>query len=59
MGTRVEVARIPHCDLCTAVTPAVADARLKTGHWANLCMFHFKEQGCRLGTGYGQELVLK
>jgi hypothetical protein len=64
-GTQVAVAQIPACDVCAGEgvqnTAAYADARMLSGpgagSWAYLCFGHFERYGCRLGTGYGQELV--
>lgn len=58
MGNNVIVSAKPPCDLCGA--EASYDARIpRQGIWANLCEKHFKSNGCRLGTGYGQQLILK
>lgn len=41
------------------VSPATVDGRTKHGHWANMCDDHWKIHGVgRLGTGYGQRLIL-
>lgn len=60
----VEVDRIPNCDLCaTAVvpkqTPAIVDGKTRMGPWANMCERHFKQYGCGLGLGRGQQLILR
>jgi hypothetical protein len=61
-GTQVTMSQIPACDLPHDNAPnAYADARMLSGphagRWAYLCREHFTEYGCRLGTGFGQELV--
>ena len=49
---------IPACDLCGQ--QAFADAKTIHGPWANLCRpcWEIHSVG-RLGTGYGQEYLLK
>ena len=64
MSTSVKVSVIPNCDICAdAIVPqqisAYADARLSIGPWANVCRKHFDTYQCSLGTGRGQELVLR
>lgn len=63
MSTQIKVTAIPPCDICSAAgrqgVPAYADAKLSAGPWANVCREHFDLHGCSLGTGHGQELVLK
>lgn len=63
MGEIVEVAQLPECDLCSADgrqgVPAKYDAKTKMGPWANMCGPHFQEWGIGLGTGFGQQLVLR
>ena len=57
-GESVEVASLPNCDLCGQ--QAQYDAKTTMGPWANLCELCFAEYGPgRLGTGYGQRLVVK
>lgn len=56
--TRVEVDRIPPCDLCSDGTPAQYDAKTRSGPWGNLCDLHFRREGIGLGLGRGQMLVL-
>lgn len=56
-GTYVKVARIPPCDICGE--DAIFDAKTMYGPWANLCHKHFKQQGCRVGPGFGQALVVE
>ena len=56
------VDELPPCDLCKMEgknEPAEYDARTRTGQWGNLCQDHFDQQGCRLGLGFGQKLVLR
>lgn len=59
----VEVEQIPECDVCIAIgkiaNSAVADVRLDTGTWANVCEEHFKQYNCKLGLGLGQRFVLR
>jgi hypothetical protein len=57
-GESVEVSSLPNCDLCGQ--QAHYDAKTVMGPWANLCELCFAEYGPgRLGTGYGQRLVVK
>ena len=63
MSDAVKVAVVPGCDFCDA--KAAYDARLMgvsggpSGSWANVCEYHFDRYTTqRLGTGYGQRLVL-
>jgi|Deesub1362B_J571_1020462.scaffolds.fasta_scaffold12872_2 hypothetical protein len=55
--TRVVVTELPKCDLCEEV--ARYDAKLPGGPWAYLCETHFFANGCKLGLGRGQRLVLQ
>jgi hypothetical protein len=60
MTKSIKVSVIPRCDLCSSEEidkPAYAYARLPYG-WAFICLKHFIYHGCRLGTGWGQRLVL-
>lgn len=61
--TSVEMDKIPDCDLCRQVgvfQAARYDARLRDGKtWGYVCEDHFQWQGCRLGLGFGQKLILK
>jgi hypothetical protein len=59
VGTEVTVRKLPECDLCDA--PARYDARtVHRGAWAYLCEPCWRLYGVgRLGTGYGQRLVLE
>lgn len=65
MSDRVEVARIPACDVCKYEdgrdnVPAVVDGKTTRGPWANMCERHWGSHGVgRLGTGFGQRLVLR
>jgi hypothetical protein len=64
MGTQTTVSTIPNCDVCANAVvpqqvPAYADAKLNIGPWANVCRKHFEQHGCSLGTGRGQELILR
>lgn len=61
-GEQVVVTTIPTCDLPHDETIlAYADARMLSGphagQWAYICKGHFVEFGCKLGVGFGQELV--
>lgn len=58
MGFVVEVVELPDCDICGDT--AHYDARLKAGPWAYVCQKCFEQYSTgRLGTGYGQRLILK
>jgi hypothetical protein len=61
MSKRVVVTRIPNCDLCGDGTPAKYDSRMMNRTaWANMCQAHWDSNGIgRLGTGFGQEYILK
>lgn len=65
MSDRVEVATIPDCDVCKYEerregVPAVIDGKTTRGPWANMCERHWGSHGVgRLGTGFGQRLVLR
>lgn len=72
MGEQVTVAKLPFCDICQFGDPytgqkinpprlAEYDARTNfSSSWANMCPDHWYELGTgRLGTGYGQRLVLE
>lgn len=62
MSTKVEMTTIPDCDVCKGEgrqSPAYADAKLCIGPWAYVCESHFTSFRCSLGTGRGQELVLR
>ena len=57
-GISVVVARLPPCGLCER-TPARFDCRTIYGPWAYLCRSCWPTYSLgRLGTGYGQELIL-
>jgi len=62
VGEQVEVAVLPPCDLCGDGTPASYDTKTTVAGqaWAYLCQAHYEAHGVgRLGTGYGQRLVVK
>lgn len=64
MSDAVIVAELPFCDLCQAFgrapAKAVVDGKTKQGPWAFMCAEHWASYGVgRLGTGYGQKLLLK
>lgn len=62
MSAQVTVTEIPDCDFCRAMfqqTPAAVDGRTIYGAWAYMCDRHWRQMGVgKLGTGYGQKLVL-
>jgi hypothetical protein len=61
VSTEVIMAKIPNCDLphVGPKPPAAVDAKMRTGPWAYMCEPCFRMHGLgRLGTGYGQRLVL-
>lgn len=63
MSSKVVVDTIPSCDLCKLRNvfdeKAYADAYIPTlATWGYVCKQHFAMNGCQLGTGKGQELVL-
>jgi len=59
-GQSVKVAELPPCDLCGDGTPAQYDSRTVHGPWGYLCAAHWRSEGPgRLGTGYGQRLVVE
>lgn len=56
--TTARVCRIPDCDICKR-RPAKYDGKTVQGPWAYMCAPCWVSWGPgRLGTGYGQELVL-
>jgi len=65
VSTETTVAVAPDCDICKALRyaepkKAEFDARTQSGSWAFMCSDHFELHGLgKLGTGYGQRLVLK
>ena len=66
MTEQVEVLKLPQCDICLAegrneFVPAGYDGRTRMGsRWAYMCEEHWRSHGIgKLGTGYGQKLVLK
>jgi hypothetical protein len=63
--TAVAVSVLPDCDVCKNIERkmkperALFDAKTHAGPWAYLCHPHMQSHGCgRLGTGYGQRLVI-
>jgi len=61
MSDSVQVRFIPSCDIHAGkheTVPAFADARMRTGQWANMCQSCFDYYGVGLGTGKGQRYVL-
>jgi hypothetical protein len=64
-GTEARVDALPWCDLCKygigcrkVETIALYDARTSNGQWGFLCQTHYESENCRLGTGFGQRLVV-
>lgn len=59
MSKKVTVAKLPKCDFC--YRDAKYDFKTNMGPWANGCEDHyiFHRHYDALGTGKGQELVLK
>lgn len=61
MSDSVIVSRLPLCDICAQVgneSVAEYDAKTVFGPWANLCGTCFRKHAGKLGTGFGQRLVL-
>lgn len=54
---------VNNCDLCNAEfdgSEPMYDARLLPySTWANVCQDCFDNNGCKLGTGYGQKYELE
>ncbi len=62
MSESVKVAVLPPCDFCKSegiAKPAAVDGKTIKGFWANMCDLHFMSWGIGLGTGRGQQLVLR
>ena len=68
MSTKVEVDELPDCDFCKhtkntngegTVFKAQFDGATIGGPWAYMCPMHFARHGVGVGTGMGQQLVLK
>lgn len=62
MGTRATVPELPKCDLCKEQgidVDAYYDGKTRLGPWAYMCDVHFDVYGIGLGTGKGQQLILK
>jgi hypothetical protein len=57
MSVKVTVSELPQCDFCAGT--AKYDGKTIHGPWANMCQQHFSRYGIGLGTGKGQELVLR
>jgi len=53
------VDKLPPCDMPGCDEPAEYDAKTRSGQWGNLCQTHFDSNGCSLGLGRGQKLVLR
>jgi hypothetical protein len=59
MADTAEITQYPDCDFCGVIAHYDAMVPLYGGSWAYLCDEHFFQLGPgRLGTGYGQKLVL-
>lgn len=59
MSKSVTVDTLPVCDFDASHGPAYADFKTSFGPWGYGCKGCFRKYGGRLGTGYGQELVVK
>lgn len=62
MGTTYKVPELPNCDFCKEAGLTVTahyDGKTIYGPWAYMCTLHFKLRGTGLGTGVGQQLILK
>jgi len=62
MSKKVEVISLPKCAFCAQngkEKDAKVDGATRLGPWANMCDTHFAVFGVGLGTGKGQELVLR
>ena len=57
MSREVFVDSLPKCDLCGVL--AKYDGKTTIGPWAYMCKTCFRRFGVGLGTGKGQELILK
>lgn len=58
MSDEVKVTVLPGCDFCDRT--ARYDGKTIMGPWANMCQKHWDKHGVgRLGTGYGQRLLLR
>jgi hypothetical protein len=57
-ATYTYVDDIPECDFHPG-KPAYADAKTRSGPWAYVCRGCFTTHQCSLGTGRGQELLLR
>lgn len=63
------VDKLPTCDMPGCDEPAEYNAQIPGGQgglhelrgssWANLCQEHFDSNGCSLGLGKGQKLVVR
>ncbi len=63
MSTKVFITELPNCDICKSnekkEVSAKYDGLTIYGSWANMCEDCFQDYGKGLGTGQGQELILK
>jgi len=57
MSKQTFVSNLPQCDFCPE--EAHYDGKTVMGYWANMCPLHFRQYGTGLGTGRGQELVVR
>lgn len=53
------VSTLPMCDIDHSHGPAAVDGKTVHGPWAYMCQACFQKIGVGLGTGRGQQLVLK
>ena len=59
-GQFVEMEQLPKCDMPSCDKDAKFDSRLYNGSWGYTCSTHYRQYGIgRLGTGFGQKLLLK
>src|SRR5262252_2358412 len=60
-GQQIDVNYFPDCDICRRagrVRAASFYAKTRQGRWGYVCSRHFVGEGCVLGPGKGQKLVL-
>lgn len=63
MGTQVTVTNLPSCDFHDGKHDAEYDFKTDPrgpgrGQWGNGCQQAFDDFGIKLGTGYGQKLIV-
>ena len=65
MSLTVKMAKRPLCDFCRHGKKlsddglAQYDAKTKDGPWAYMCRAHYGTYGFKLGTGWGQRILLE